>query len=163
VGKIAAEAKDPSLLPRPPAGPLAEERHVVDLLKRGVLYASNHAVMKHMADLQKQQMILLAMADMMMEAYAVDSVVARAKQIVEEKGEAKARIPMLLAKVYLAGALRAVRARAEELLVNVSEDSEIAERLEELGRFAGLYRFRTFAARNDLAAHLIERERYTLE
>jgi hypothetical protein len=163
LAKIGEEAQDPRKLPAVGTGPLAAEARVVDLLKRGVLYASNHAVMKHMADLQKQQMLLMAMADMMMEAYAVDSVVARARQIALEQGEEKAKIPMLLARIYLANALGAVRQRAEDLLVNVSEDGELAGRMEELGRFLGLYGFKTIPAKLAVADHLLERERYTLE
>jgi alkylation response protein AidB-like acyl-CoA dehydrogenase len=163
VQRIAAEAQDPSKLPKLGSGPLAEEARLVDLLKRGVLHASNYAVQRHMADLQKQQMVLMALADMMMEAYAVDSVVARARQLAQEQGTDKARIPALLAQVYLAGALRAVRTRAEELLVNVSDDADVAGRLEELGRFFPLYRFRTNPAKLALAEHLIERERYVLD
>ena len=163
VQKIAAEAKDPGKLPKPGKGPLAEEACVADLLKRGVLYASNHAVTKHMADLQKQQMLQMAMADMMMEAYAVDSMVARARQIATEQGEDKARIPALLTKLYLANAVRAVRARAEELLIDVSEDAELAGRIDELSRFLPIYRFPTMPAKLAVADHLIERERYVLE
>jgi alkylation response protein AidB-like acyl-CoA dehydrogenase len=163
VQRIGEEAQDPGKLPKPGQGPLAEEAHVVDLLKRGVLYASNHAVMKHMADLQKQQMLLMAMADMMMEAYAVDSVVARAKQITEEKGEAKAKVATALARIYLAGAVHAVRSRAEDLLINVLEDGELAGKLDELQRFLGLYRCKTIPAKLAVAEHLLERERYVLE
>lgn len=163
VQRIAAEARDPAKLPQPGSGPLAEEAHVVDLLKRGVLHASNYAVQRHMADLQKQQMVLMALADMMMEAYAVDSVVARARQIAREQGAEKARIPTLLAQVYLAGAQRAVRSRAEDLLVNVSDDADLPGRLEEVGRFFPLYRFRTNPAKLALAEHLLERERYALD
>lgn len=163
IEKIAAEAKDPARLPERGKGPLAEEAHLVDLLKRGVLYASNHAVMRHMTDLQKQQMILMAMADMMMEVYACDSVVARTRQIAQERGEEKARIPTLLAKLYLAGALPSVRNRARDLLLNVSDDADLGERLTELDRFLPAYGFRTFPAKLDLAAHLIDRERYVLE
>jgi alkylation response protein AidB-like acyl-CoA dehydrogenase len=161
--RIGEEAQDPHKLPQPGKGPLAEEAHVVDLLKRGVLYASNHAVTKHMADLQKQQMLLMAMADMMMEAYAVDSVVARARQITEEQGEAKAKVATALARIYLANAVRAVRSRAEDLLVNVLEDGELAGKLNELQHFLGLYAFKTMPAKLAVAEHLLERERYTLE
>ena len=163
MGRIAEEAKDPSKLPAPGTGPLAEEAHVVDLLKRGVLFAANHAVMKHMADLQKQQMLLLAMADMMIDAYAVDSAVARARQLALEQGEDKARIPSLLARIALANAVRAVRQRAEELLVNVLDGAELTAALEAVNRFLGLYRFRTMPAKLAVADHLLERERYTLE
>ena len=163
MAKIAEEAKDPAKLPRPGAGPLAEEAHVVDLLKRGVLFAANHAVMKHMADLQKQQMLLLAMADMMIDAYAVDSAVARARQIALEQGEDKARIPALLARITLANAVHAVRQRAEDLLVNVLEEGELTTALDAMHRFLGLYRFRTMPAKLAVADHLLERERYTLE
>ncbi|MBI5501556.1 MAG: acyl-CoA dehydrogenase family protein [Deltaproteobacteria bacterium] len=162
LGRIAEEAKDPAKLPSAGTGPLAEEAHVVDLLKRGVLFAANHAVSKHMADLQKQQMLLLAMADMMMEAYAVDSSVARARQIALEQGEVKARIPALLARIYLANAVRTVRQRAEDLLVNVLDDAELTEALEGMHRFLGLYRMKTIPAKVAVADHLLERERYTL-
>jgi len=161
--RIAAEAKDPARLPSPGSGPLAEEALLVDLLKRGLLHASNYAVQRHMTDLQKQQMVLLAMADMMIEAYAVDSVVARAQQIGRERGLEKARIPMLLAQLCLADAQRAVRSRAEELLINVSDDADLPGRLEELARFFPLYRFRTNPAKLAVADHLLERERYALD
>ncbi|MCK7539663.1 MAG: hypothetical protein MZV63_56505 [Marinilabiliales bacterium] len=62
-------------------------------MKRGVLYAANFAVQRHMADLQKQQMVQLAMADMMMEAYAVDSAVARARQLARELGRGQGPHP----------------------------------------------------------------------
>jgi alkylation response protein AidB-like acyl-CoA dehydrogenase len=161
--RIAGEVADPSRIPAAPAGPLGEEARRVDLAKRAVLYASNVAVMKHMADLQKQQMLLMAMADMMMEAYAIDSAVARARQAAEASGEGKARIPILLARLLVAGGIPALRARGLDLLQNVAEGTELDGHVAAFTGFLPDYRFRTFAAKLDLAAHILERERYCLD
>ncbi len=68
-------------------GPLPEERRLVAQAKKLGLFAAGAATQKYMQAIQDQQEIMGAIADMTIEAYAMESAVLRAQKIVQAKGE----------------------------------------------------------------------------
>ena len=70
-------------LPRPGPGPLARERRIAELNKYLMVYALQAAVETFGPALNERQEVLGALADIAIEAFAVDSAVARALQSVE--------------------------------------------------------------------------------
>ncbi|HEY7725333.1 MAG TPA: acyl-CoA dehydrogenase family protein, partial [Anaeromyxobacteraceae bacterium] len=66
--------------PRFPPGPLAREQRLAELNKRLAIYAMQAAVDVLGPAIAERQEVLAALADAMMEAYAVDSAVCRALQ-----------------------------------------------------------------------------------
>ena len=68
-------------------GPLPEERQLVAQAKKLGLFAAGAATQKYMQAIQDQQEIMGAIADMTIEAYAMESAVLRAQKIVQAKGE----------------------------------------------------------------------------
>ena len=67
-------------------GPLAEERKLVAQAKKLGLFAAGAATQKYMQAIQDQQEVMGAIADMMIEIYAMESAVLRAQKIVEKQG-----------------------------------------------------------------------------
>jgi len=66
--------------PRPPPGPLQRERHLAELGKQVAAFAMQAAVEALGPGIAERQEVLGALADVLIEAYAVDSSVARALQ-----------------------------------------------------------------------------------
>jgi alkylation response protein AidB-like acyl-CoA dehydrogenase len=78
--------------PAPRPGPLARERRVAELNKYLFAYATQVAVEAFGAGVADRQEVLGALADVAIEAFAVDSAVARALQRPDPVGEACARL-----------------------------------------------------------------------
>src|SRR5215470_15923031 len=86
-------------------GPLADERKVVANVKKLGLFAAGAATQKYMQAIQDQQEIMGAIADMAIEAYALESAVLRAQKLVEANGEAASSLPIAMTQVYLSQAM----------------------------------------------------------
>jgi alkylation response protein AidB-like acyl-CoA dehydrogenase len=70
-------------LPRPGRGPLARERRIAELNKYLMVHALQAAIETFGPALEERQEVLGALADIAIEAFAVDSAVARALQSAE--------------------------------------------------------------------------------
>src|SRR6202142_1054786 len=75
-------------------GPLADERKLVASAKKSTLFAAGAASQKYMQAIQDQQEIMGAIADMVIETYAMESAVLRSQKMVEKDGEASAELPI---------------------------------------------------------------------
>src|SRR5205807_2525225 len=86
-------------------GPLSEERKLVAQAKKRSLFAVGAATQKYMQAIQDQQEIMGAIADMVIESYAMESAVLRAQKIASSQGEGAAALPIALTRVYLSQAM----------------------------------------------------------
>lgn len=166
--EIQAELADPSKRPARAGGPLGEEIHAVDLMKRGVLLACNVGNEAHMMDIMEHkkgqtQMAMLDQADLIMEAYACDSAVARAIQALDERGEEKAALPIALTRLYLAESFDRVRSLGRRLVSNASPEAKRQGTLEAFDSYVPYLPYNTHDLQEQVGAHMVDRERYTLE
>src|SRR3984957_2819207 len=102
-------------------GTLAGERKLVAQAKKLGLFAAGVATEKYMQTIQDQQEIMGAIADITIEAYAMESAVLRAQKIVETKGEATATLPVAMTRVYLSQAFEKVESAARKVIAAVAE------------------------------------------
>lgn len=146
-------------------GPLAAETHLSERVKRAVVLTCGRAIKRYMMELSKpeRQMVLMAMADMIMEVYGLDTAVARTRQYVAERGADKARIPVLLTRIYAAETADFVRTTACRLLGNCLEGEELRKAVAAVETLLPFVATPTYELKDQVAAHLIEREAYNLE
>src|SRR5437016_1764918 len=102
-------------------GPLAEERKLVSQAKKLGLFASGSASQKYMQAIQDQQEIMGAIADMVIESYAMESAVLRVQKLIERDGEAAASLPIALTRVYLSQAMEKIEAAARKIIAAVAD------------------------------------------
>ncbi len=166
--EIQEELADASRRPARPEGPLADEIHAVELMKRGVLMACNVGNEAHMMDIMEHkkgptQMAMLDMADLIMETYACDSVVARCLQLLAEKGEQKSGIALAMMRLYLSESLDRVRSIGRRLVSNASPEKKLEANLAAFDSYVPFLPFNTHDLQEQVGAHVVERERYTLD
>src|SRR5579863_1906528 len=143
-------------------GPLAEERKLVGQAKKLGLFAAGAATQKYMQAIQDQQEIMGAIADMTIEAYAMESAVLRAQKLAETKGEAGATIPIAMTRVYLTQAMEKVESAAKKVIAAVADGDMLRTQLAILRRLAKYEPFNTIELRQQIAQKMIERGKYTL-
>jgi butyryl-CoA dehydrogenase len=143
-------------------GALPDERKLVGQAKKLGLFASGAATQKYMQAIQDQQEIMGAIADMTIEAYAMESAVLRAQKIVDAKGEAAAALPVAMTRVYLSQAMEKVESAARKVIAAVADGDMLRTQLAILRRLAKHEPFNTIELRQQIAQRLIERGKYTL-
>jgi alkylation response protein AidB-like acyl-CoA dehydrogenase len=115
-----------------------------------------------MQTIQDQQEVMGAIADMVIETYAMESAVARAQKIAERQGEAAAALPIAMTRVYLSQAMEKIEAAARKIVAAVAEGDMLRTQLAVLRRLAKYEPFNTIELRQKIAGHVIERGKYTL-
>ena len=143
-------------------GALAEERKLVAQAKKLGLFAAGSATQKYMTAIQDQQEIMGAIADMTIEAYAMESAVLRAQKIVDAKGEAAAALPLAMTRVYLAQSMEKVESAARKVIAAVAEGDMLRTQMAILRRLAKHEAFNTVELRQQISQKMIERGKYTL-
>jgi len=143
-------------------GPLTDERKLVGQAKKLGLFVAGAATQKYMQAIQDQQEVMGAIADIVIETYAMESAVLRAQKIVESKGEAATALPIAMARVYLSQAMDKIEAAAKKVIAAVAEGDMLRTQLAILRRLAKHETFNTIDLRQQIAGKVIERGKYTL-
>jgi alkylation response protein AidB-like acyl-CoA dehydrogenase len=143
-------------------GPLAEERKLVASAKKLGLFAAGAATQKYMQAIQDQQEVMGAIADMVIEIYAMESAVVRALKIAEKQGESAAALPIAMTRVYLSQAMEKIESAAKKIVAAVAEGDMLRTQLAILRRLAKHEPFDVIALRQQIAQKVIERGKYTL-
>ena len=143
-------------------GPLAEERKLVASAKKLGLFVSGAATQKYMQAIQDQQEVMGAIADMVIETYAMESAVLRAQKIVAHSSEAAAALPIAMTRVYLSQAMEKIEAAARKVIAAVADGDMLRTQLAILRRLAKHEPFNTIELRQQIAQKMIERGKYSL-
>jgi alkylation response protein AidB-like acyl-CoA dehydrogenase len=142
--------------------PLAEERKLLTSAKKLSLFAAGAATQKYMQAIQDQQEIMGAIADMVIEIYAMESAVVRAVKIAEKQGESAAALPIAMTRVYVSQAMEKIESAAKKIVVAVAEGDMLRTQLAILRRLAKHEPFDVIALRQQIAEKVIERGKYAL-
>jgi alkylation response protein AidB-like acyl-CoA dehydrogenase len=143
-------------------GPLAEERKLVMSAKKLGLFVAGAATQKYMQAIQDQQEVMGAIADIVIETYAMESAVLRAQKIAERNGENAASLPIAMTRVYLSQAMEKIEAAAKKVIVAVADGDMLRTQSAILRRLAKHEPFNTIELRQQIAQRVIERGKYTL-
>jgi alkylation response protein AidB-like acyl-CoA dehydrogenase len=162
IKKLMDEVLSGPLLSEDLEGPLVEERKLVTSAKKLSLFAAGAATQKYMQAIQDQQEIMGAIADMVIETYAMESSVLRAQKIAEGSGEAAAELPIAMTRVYLSQAMEKIEAAAKRVIAAVADGDMLRTQLAILRRLAKHEPFNTIELRQRIAQKVIERGKYTL-
>ena len=142
-------------------GILAAEAKLAANAKKVALMVLGTAAKKYMMGLAEQQEVLLNCADIIMEAYQMESAILRAKKYAEANGEEQAGRFVDMASVYCNDAMQRVDMKARNTLAAIAEGDEGRTLLVALKRFTkNNSPINTIAARQRIADVLIEANTY---
>jgi alkylation response protein AidB-like acyl-CoA dehydrogenase len=139
-------------------GTLASEMKLAQNAKKIALMVVGTAAQKYMTELQSQQEILMNAADIIMNAYAMETAILRAQKLAE-KGNAENQIAM--AQVFCNDAMQRIEAAARNTIAAMTEGDETKMLLVALKRFTkNNSPVNTIEARRNIADTLIAANKY---
>ncbi len=141
-------------------GLLAAEQKLAKNAKKVGLTTLGTAAQKYMMTLGDQQEILLGIADVIMDAYAMESAILRAQKLAASQGEDAAARYIDMTRVFCNDAVERIEARAKNTLAGMAEGDELRTLLAALRRFTKLTPVNTIAARQRIADVMIEANKY---
>ena len=139
--------------------PFAEEKKLVAAFKKTVLLTAGAAAQKLMMKLEREQEVLMNIADMAIETFACESLLLRVMKVNEPGGDS---IYMDILKSYLYDAADRIAKWGKDAVNAFAEGDEQRMILMGLKRFTKTQPFNTKEARRRIAGKLIEHNAYFL-
>jgi alkylation response protein AidB-like acyl-CoA dehydrogenase len=141
-------------------GVLAAEQKLARNAKKVALMTLGTAARKYMTKLGEQQEILLGIADVIMDTYAMESAILRAQKLAASQGEDAAARYIDMTRVFCNDAVERIEARAKNTLAGMAEGDELRTLLAALRRFTKLTPMNTITARQRIADVLIDANKW---
>jgi hypothetical protein len=113
----------------------AEEKEILQNLKKIFLMVAGSAVQKFGAKLEEEQQLLLASADILIEIYMAESSLLRTEKNAKRFGEDTQKEQIAMAKLYLYHAVDKISEKAKEGIVSFAQGDEQRMMLMGLKRF----------------------------
>src|SRR5947207_5342369 len=141
-------------------GLLAAEQKLAKNAKKVALMTLGTAAQKYMLKLAEQQEILMGVADIIIDTYAMESAILRTLKMAASKGE-HADTPYLdMTRAFCNDAVERIEAHARNTLAAMGEGDELRTLLAALRRFTKMTPINTVAVRQRIANAMIEANRY---
>lgn len=142
-------------------GLLSAETRLAQNAKKIALMVLGTAAQKYMMALADQQEVLINCADIIMDAYQMETAVLRAKKIAAAKGEEASARYVEMASVFCNDAIQRIDAKARNTIAAMAEGDEGRTLLVALKRFTkNNSPINTIAARQRIADELIAANKY---
>ncbi|MCL4116042.1 UNVERIFIED_CONTAM: hypothetical protein GTU68_003719 [Idotea baltica] len=138
-----------------PEGLFGSEKAVLANMKKAILMTAGAAAQKYMQALEKEQMLMTWIADMLNELYNCESTLLRTEKLIAAKGEEAASHEIAMTKLYFANSVDRVNTAGKNAICSFAEGEELRVMLMGLKRFTKNDPVNTVALRRTIADKLI--------
>jgi alkylation response protein AidB-like acyl-CoA dehydrogenase len=143
-------------------GALEQEKHLVQNAKKIGLMVAGLVVQKYGKALEKEQELLVNLADIVSNLYAMESCVLRTEKAINKVGEEKAKQKLLYTQVFCQEAFNEIEAHAKETLIAVESGDSLRMLLSALRKLTRHNPTNVIPKKREIAATVLEEERYTV-
>ena len=151
------------LMPEEPGDePLAQEKYLVKNAKKMGLLLAGLAAQKYGKALEKEQEILVNIADMVSNAYAMESVVLRTEKAIANDGLERSKQKLLYTQIFCQEAFNEIEQHAKETLVAAETGDALRMMMSALRKFTRHTPINVIAKKREAADKLIEAEKFVL-
>ena len=141
-------------------GAFAKERKYIANFKKSILMVAGAAVQKLMMSLDKEQEILMNIADMSIEVFNAESVLLRVMKLTETMGETATNLHADIMRTYIYDAADRINKAGKDALNGFSEGDELRMMHIGLKRFTKVEPFNSKDARRRIADKMIADKGY---
>ena len=143
-----------------PDTPLAVQEHMVKMSKKIALMVAGVAAQKFGQNLAKEQEIMLKIADIVIEVYAMESGLLRTLKMIKKKGDEKAKHQIEAVKVYVDETIPKIETWAKQILAYVEEGDMLRTQLAGVKKLARYQPIDTVTLKRAIADRIIDLESY---
>lgn len=138
----------------------AKELKYIANFKKAILMVAGVAVQKLMMQLEKEQEVLMNIADMAIETFVAESCLLRAMKLVEQNGEEASALQIDIMKTYLYDAADKINKAGKDALNSFAEGDELRMMHIGLKRFTKVEPYNTKESRRRICNKMIEANAY---
>jgi butyryl-CoA dehydrogenase len=113
-----------------------------------------------MMELAEQQEVMAALADVIIEVFAMDSALLRTLKLVQKQGESASALAVAMTQVYLSEAMARVEVAARKVLAAAAEGDNLRIQTAILRRLLKHEPTNVIALRQQIAVKVIEAGKY---
>jgi len=139
---------------------LEQEKYLLRNAKKIVLLAAGLAAQKYMQKIEREQEILINLADMVAEVYNIESAILRTEKAINKTGEEKNKQKLLYTQVYVQEAFNRIEADAKEILIAVEEGDTLKMMLSSLRKLTRHTPINVIAKKREIAVDIMKEEKY---
>jgi alkylation response protein AidB-like acyl-CoA dehydrogenase len=148
-------------------GPLADEQNLLANAKKLTLFVAGAATQKYMQQIADEQEVMGAIADMIIEVFAMESAILRAEKIAAGdlaagQGSEASAIYVAMARIYADKAMSSIELSARKVIAAVAEGDMLRTQLTILRRLSKHDSANTINLRRQVARHVIHAGKYNL-
>ncbi len=154
--QVDREIADRASWPPPVTGPLQREIRAAEVAKRVIAYTARVLIERELASLKDKQQHLEILANMIIDCYAMDSVVNRTRLLLGHGTPEDDELRLAMTNVFVSSANERVIDGARRLLVNELEGEELRKHLA-LEAIVPHMPIRTIAEKTRIAEALVAR------
>lgn len=140
--------------------PFAKELKYIANFKKAILMTAGAAVQKLMMQLDKEQEVLMNIADMAIEAYTCESALHRLMKMADKQGADAVAVQADIVRTYIFDAADRINKAGKDALNSFADGDELRMMHIGLKRFTKVEPFNTKDARRRIAAKMIEANKY---
>jgi alkylation response protein AidB-like acyl-CoA dehydrogenase len=142
--------------------PFAKEKLAIANFKKCILMVAGAAVQKLMMTLNKEQEILMNIADMSIITFHAESALLRLEKLTTMKGEAAVSVQADIVRTYIYDAADAINKAGKDAVNSFAEGDELRMMNIGLKRFTKVDAFNSKEARRRICAQLVADDGYKL-
>ena len=136
------------------------EKEHVRKLKDAFLMTAGKATQHYAMEIEREQEVLMNLADMAIEVYTAESVILRTEKLTIKNGKAATEHTITMSKLFLYQATKNCNQSGEEVILSFAQGDEQRILLMGLRRFTKGYTINPKKLRRELADKLIVENKY---
>lgn len=149
------------MMPEEPGDqPLDQEKYLLVHAKKIALMVSGMAAMKYGKALDKEQEILVNIADIVNELFAAESAVLRTEKAIAASGAEKNAQKLAYTQIFTQEAFLKIEAHAKESLIAMEEGDSLRMSLSALRKLTRFTPMNVIAKKREVAKRIFEAEKY---
>ncbi|MFD2215946.1 acyl-CoA dehydrogenase family protein [Metabacillus endolithicus] len=141
-------------------GTLEQEKYLLKNAKKIGILIAGLAAQKYGKELQKEQEVLVNIADIVSNVYAMESAILRTEKAIAKNGEAKNKQKLLYTQVYCQEAFNEIEAHAKESLIAVESGDSLRMMMSALRKFTRHTPINVIGKKREIAAAIIDKNAY---
>ncbi|MFH4967338.1 acyl-CoA dehydrogenase family protein [Gaetbulibacter sp. M240] len=139
----------------------SEEKNIIKNLKKLFLMVSGAALKKYGEEIEKQQQLMLAASDILIQIYLAESAILRAEKMAKKDGEDAAKAQIAMAKLNLFHAIDVIETAGKHSIISFSTGDEQKMMLMGLKRYIKYVNMpNIIELRNTIASKVISENKY---
>jgi alkylation response protein AidB-like acyl-CoA dehydrogenase len=144
-----------------PSSPFEQYHLNIINFKKAVLMVAGAAVQKLAATMNKEQEVLMTVADMIIQTYVAESLLLRIEKLASMNGESSIELHKDILRVFMYDSAEKISSAGKEALLSFATGDELRMMMMGLRRFTKSEPFNIKDARRNIAQKLIADNRYS--